>query len=241
MRLLQFLRRLLQFLRGLLQLQLRLLTSPRELCSGGGSGRFRRSIRWRGLPHRTEKIMTFPARRLGPLTALAALLVFQLLLAASPASAHTSLTGSDPADGAETAAPEKVTLTFSEPVRSARVVVRSEDSGAEVHRGAAKLDGARVVQRVKGGQPAGKYTIGYRVISADGHPVAGTLSFTVTGASAAPTDGTAETGTPATARPTDTSETGETAEGGATRWIMVGAGLAAGAGIGMLFTMRRRK
>jgi len=180
--------------------------------------------------------MNFPVRPLGALTALAAFLMFPL---AAPASAHTALTGSDPADGAEVAAPSRVTLTFNEEVRSARVVIRPEQSETEVQRGAARLDGEKVVQRVKGVLPDGKYTIGYRVISADGHPVTGVLSFTVVGG-----DGAAPAGTAApssAAPPADAAVSEEEAEKGATRWIMVGAGLAAGAGIGLMFTMRRRK
>ncbi len=180
--------------------------------------------------------MNSPVRRLGPLTALAALL---MLLFAAPASAHTSLTGSDPADGAEVAAPAQVRLTFNENVRSARIVIRPENSEAEVQRGAAKLDGPEVVQPVKGTLPNGKYTIGYRVISADGHPVTGVLSFTVTGTPAA--DGTTPAAPGATAPATGQSAEPAAEEGGATRWIMVGAGLAAGAGLGLLFTMRRRR
>ncbi|WP_157963663.1 copper resistance CopC family protein [Actinocorallia populi] len=181
--------------------------------------------------------MNLPVRRLGPLTALAALL---LLLFAAPASAHTALTGSDPADGAEVAAPSQVTLTFNENVRSARIIVRPENSEAEVQRGAARLDGAKAVQRIKGTLPNGKYTIGYRVISADGHPVTGVLSFTVTGPPAEGGTEPTEAGSapaPAQSAPAEPAE----AEGGATRWIMVGAGLAAGAGLGLLFTMRRRR
>lgn len=178
--------------------------------------------------------MNSPVRRLGPLTALAALL---LLFFAAPASAHTALTGSDPADGAEVAAPTRVTLTFNENVRSARIVIRPENSEAEVQRGAAELDGPKAVQAVKGTLPNGKYTVGYRVISADGHPVTGVLSFTVAGQDGASPEAAAPTATgavpPAAEEPA--------AEGGATRWIMVGAGLAAGAGVGLLFTMRRRR
>ncbi|MEO3783268.1 copper resistance CopC family protein [Actinocorallia sp. B10E7] len=231
-RLLLGLRRLLKLLRGrlLLRLRLRLLT-PRQ--GRAGAVRPEGSIRWKGLQPRTEKTMTSPARRIGPLTALATLL---LLLLAAPARAHTALTGSTPADGAEIAAPSQVTLTFNEALRSAKVVIRPEKSEAEVQKGAADLDGEKVVQKIKGTLPAGKYTVGYRVISADGHPVTGVLSFTVTG----------EGGTGPAAEDPGTGQGAQSAEdapaeGGATRWIMVGAGLAAGAGIGLMFTMRRRR
>lgn len=180
--------------------------------------------------------MTFPARRLGPITALAA---FPILFLAAPASAHTALTGSDPDDGARIPAPARVTLTFNEAIRSARVVVRPEGAQAQVQKGSATVEGDAVVQKVKTGLPDGRYTIGYRVISADGHPVTGVLSFTVTG----PGDGSSTSGAgPAqSSGATPSPQADASGGGGTTRWIMVGAGLAAGAGIGLLFTMRRRR
>jgi hypothetical protein len=46
-------------------------------------------------------------------------------------------------------------------------------------------------QKLKGGAPAGAYTVSWRVVSSDSHPIEGTFGFTATAAasSAAPTAG----------------------------------------------------
>jgi hypothetical protein len=113
-----------------------------------------------------------------------------LLLAAAPAAAHTRLESSDPADGASIAAgPDTVTLRFNEDIRAefATVTVVGPD-GAQYQQGPVSASGGRVDTAVAPLGPAGAYRIGYRVISGDGHPVQGTLSFTLTapGPAAAP-------------------------------------------------------
>ena len=40
------------------------------------------------------------------------------------------------------------------------------------------VGGARISTRLKAGLPSGKYLVSYRVVSGDGHPVAGSFSFT---------------------------------------------------------------
>ncbi|GAB3679214.1 copper resistance protein CopC [Actinocorallia lasiicapitis] len=158
-----------------------------------------------------------------------------IALPAAPASAHTELTGSSPADGARISAPARVALKFNEDLQAGLVKVTITGANKETwQRGAPKVTGAEVVQNVMPDLPAGAYTIGYRVVSEDGHPVTGTLAFTVVAG-------------PATAQPTDLTPVGTgtpvpaTSEGGGARWLMVGVGLAAGAGIGILFSMRRKR
>ena len=119
-----------------------------------------------------------------------------LALAAAPAYAHDELKSSSPADGATLAAPPaQVVLTFEEPPveLGAQVVVTGPDGS--VSSGAPRLDGDDVIQDVQPQAPAGRYTIGWRVTSDDGHPVSGTLAFT---AQAAAT-GTTTPSAPATA------------------------------------------
>lgn len=40
------------------------------------------------------------------------------------------------------------------------------------------VGGARISTKLKAGLPSGKYLVSYRVVSGDGHPVAGSFSFT---------------------------------------------------------------
>ena len=112
-------------------------------------------------------------------TALASLL---LVLGGGPALAHTGLQSSTPADGETlTAAPDAVTLTFSSAVASefAQVAVTGPD-GESVTSGEVSIDGAVVTQPVST-RGDGAYVVAYRVVSDDGHPVSGQLTFTLTG------------------------------------------------------------
>ncbi|WP_329425045.1 copper resistance CopC family protein [Streptomyces sp. NBC_01268] len=110
-------------------------------------------------------------------TAVAALLT----VAAPPAAAHTDLDGSDPANGALlVAAPATITLTFSDPMerKQAHLSVTGPD-GTALGDGAPAVAGREVTLKLKPTQAAGRYTVGYRAVSADGHTVTGTSTFTI--------------------------------------------------------------
>lgn len=126
--------------------------------------------------------------------ALVLLTGLALLLAAAPAWAHSRLDSSDPASGASVAtAPQKVSLTFDEPVQPGFTVITViGPDGGDYHSGdISEVDDTVSVGVLPLG-PAGAYQIGYRVVSADGHPVSGSVPFTLT---------TAGTGTGAAAPP----------------------------------------
>ncbi|MGH4017926.1 MAG: copper resistance CopC family protein [Pseudonocardiaceae bacterium] len=114
--------------------------------------------------------------------ALLALAGLALLGGAGPASAHTQLIGSDPVDGSQlTSGPQRVGLTFNEPVQVgfSTVTVVGPD-GNQWQAGTPTEVGAVVSVPVRPLGPAGEYTIGYRVLSADSHPVSGAVRFTLT-------------------------------------------------------------
>ncbi|MER5196263.1 copper resistance CopC/CopD family protein [Streptomyces sp. NPDC002755] len=114
-----------------------------------------------------------------------------LLLGGGPASAHAALRSADPADGSVVGtAPGSITLTFTESVGllddSFRVFDpdnRRVDTGAAGH-----ADGRADTARVK--LPArlgtGTFTVAWRVVSADSHPIAGAFTFSVGTPSAIP-------------------------------------------------------
>ena len=124
-----------------------------------------------------------------------------LLLGAAPAFAHTRLEGSNPADKSNVdSAPESVSLSFNEDISAefASVSVVGPD-GTNYATGQVSAAGGQVSTAVSPLGPAGAYTIGYRVVSDDGHPVQGKVSFTLT----APGPGAAAaTPAPAAAEPT---------------------------------------
>lgn len=122
-----------------------------------------------------------------------------LLLAPVPAQAHNELRASNPAKGAKLAtAPVEVTLDFAERLDPRFTTVAVTDTaGAAVADGKPRVDGVRAVQRLRQGLLAGDYTVAYRVVSVDGHPVRGSHTFTVT----APPPTTAPVSPPARSLP----------------------------------------
>ena len=103
-----------------------------------------------------------------------------LLAGPSPAVAHASLVSTSPEDGSEIAtAPPSVELTFSEDVGSGFVAVTAPD-GTKVKTSHTHLSGPRVTADLSASDQRGRYTVAYRVVSADGHPVSGTFTFTTT-------------------------------------------------------------
>ena len=146
-----------------------------------------------------------------------------LLTGAPQAAAHTDLTASDPAGGSRVAAPEAITLVFTDDVHPTLAQVTLAVDGAEP----IALDSRVTGSEVRTTPPAvtaatQQWTIAYRVVAGDGHPITGGIAFTVTGtkpASSTPTPtptrspspagpATSPTPTTATASPTSTVRPG---------------------------------
>jgi hypothetical protein len=109
-------------------------------------------------------------------------------LCAGPAAAHNELIGSIPEDGSTVAAPPKVVeLAFDQPVQREfdQLAVLDEDDGHH-EEDEVEIVGGRVRQQVGELEP-GTYRITYRIVSADGHPVTGMVTFTVNADGPSPT------------------------------------------------------
>jgi copper transport protein len=107
----------------------------------------------------------------------------------APAFAHAALVGSDPAaDSIVPDAPNKITLTFSESIQllPGKIQVLGPD-GSRADQGDPTVDGANVTIPLRSGGGRGTYLVSYRVISADTHPVGGSVTYSVGAASAPPT------------------------------------------------------
>jgi copper transport protein len=119
------------------------------------------------------------------LALLLVLLIGGALLFAGSASAHASVVTSDPRDGSRLkTVPHTVTITFDENVTLGNVgyLHVTDQSGKRVDAGAAyhpNGDGTKVVDKLTRGLGDGSYTESFRIISADSHPVAGTIAFVV--------------------------------------------------------------
>lgn len=106
-----------------------------------------------------------------------------LLGIAGQAAAHNALVSSDPADGDRLdTAPAAVTLTFDQPVQDADVnqVAVTGPDGEQWATGEVRVDRNVVTTPLRPLRPEGEYVIGFRILSADGHPVSEEIRFTLT-------------------------------------------------------------
>ena len=140
-------------------------------------------------------------------------IVFVLSVAIAPtASAHADLQVSTPEDGESLQiAPEEIRLTFSEELFEELVEISILDADGDLY-STIEVEqtpppGTDVIFPWPTQAPPGEYSIAYRVVSADGHPVTGTISFSYAATAPepstpepAPSDSTpsAESSTPAT-------------------------------------------
>lgn len=123
-------------------------------------------------------------RRTRHVLALAFLLLTLLLGSAAPVSAHAALRATTPGDGTvlETA-PRELTLSFTESVGLLEGSVRVLDpenhrvGTEEARHGEDGDDTVRVA--LPDGLGEGTFTVAWRVVSADSHPVSGVFTFSV--------------------------------------------------------------
>src|SRR6476619_556172 len=107
---------------------------------------------------------------------LAALLVSLCL--ATGALAHAVLVSTEPADGSVlTQSPKTLQLRFSEAVEPA--VVSLIDAAGKTRDVTVRAADQTVVISLPDELPRGTQVVSYRVVSQDGHPVAGSLMFSI--------------------------------------------------------------
>jgi hypothetical protein len=142
-----------------------------------------------------------------------------------------------------------VTLKFNDAVgRKFGFVSVTGPDGKQWNEGAFQVEGSTVTQQLRPLGPKGAYTVAWRVVSADGHPISGTFGFTLTTAGTGPTtdgptDGPTDeptsepteepteepTGEPsASAAPTTAAAPNPPADSGSS-WPMMAGGLVLGA------------
>ncbi|QDY09990.1 copper resistance protein CopC [Micromonospora sp. HM134] len=176
------------------------------------------------------------------------------LLPASPAFAHNSLTGSNPANGAKVAtAPAAVELRFLaklDPDRT-KITVTGPDN-IPAAGGEPTFSGSRVRVPFAPGA-AGLYIVDYQLPSSDGHPVKGEVRFTLTTGTAAappspsvtPSANPTPSPSPSSAAPdspsaTPVAATGTDDAGRGWLWAAAGGLVLLAALAGGLFLRRRR-
>lgn len=136
------------------------------------------------------------------LAAVAAIMI-PTAVTASPALAHDALSSTSPAqDSVATTSPETVTLTLSEPPANSEnlnfsTITVTDGAGKTVSDGKVTVYGPTLTTNLDPGT-AGTYTVLWRTVSSDGHPIEGKYSFTVQTAvgAGAPTPSAAPTVSP---------------------------------------------
>lgn len=170
------------------------------------------------------------------------LLALALLLGGGAAAhAHDELTGSDPAAGATVdVLPPSLELNFSNVPSGIGAQVQVMDaSGTDWADGAVEIVDRTAVQPLRIGAPAGEYTVNWRVVSADSHPIEGSFAFTTREGSTTQLDAAT------TAEPLDTVEdaTAETQAAGISDFpwsIVLMIAVLVAIAVGLAITARKR-
>lgn len=174
------------------------------------------------------------------LTALAAVALIGTGALTAPATAHDQLVETSPEEG-ETVdvVPAEVMLRFTQPVidLSARILVR-DSADTVVLDVEADVDEDVITAPLPADLADGTYTVSWRVVSADGHPIQGAFDFHVREPSA-PSAGPAPTSPTATAGPADGEPAGGPADDGLLWSAVLAVGVGAAVVLGLILRRRR--
>ncbi|HHU09399.1 MAG TPA: copper resistance protein CopC [Intrasporangiaceae bacterium] len=156
-----------------------------------------------------------PPRLRAVVTAVIALLVVAAMVLPA-AFGHAQLVSSSPQEGESLPTADEVVLTFNEPISPDFVQTLAKGPDGDLEVGDAVVEENVLTQAISP-TASGEHSFTYRVVSADGHPISGTITFTLTevaGAPAQPTGEDSDAGTDAPA--TDTSTDENTTDGDST-------------------------
>ncbi|MFH5879664.1 copper resistance protein CopC [Arthrobacter sp. NA-172] len=137
-----------------------------------------------------------PIRQLlAVVVAFTAVLFSAALFSAAPAFAHDVAESTTPANGSTVASvPDSVSITFSNrPLLLGSQIRVNDASGKDWADGSVQIVDNVVSQKLLPGAPAGPFTVIWRVVSSDSHPIEGTFNFTAKAGST--TSGGASSGT----------------------------------------------
>lgn len=127
--------------------------------------------------------------RLRPLFAIFAAVALTALgmFLAPAATAHDQLVSTNPKDGAKLdKQPGWIEMEFSGDIQNVGTEIQVKDpSGKDVYAGETDIKGKTLKGALPDDLKAGKYTVEWRVVSQDGHPISGNYSFSITDEGAA--------------------------------------------------------
>lgn len=111
---------------------------------------------------------------------IAFLIAAMSVVSFTPASAHDQLVSSNPEDGATLdKQPEWIEMTFSGDVQEVGSEVKVEVGKEDVSAGEITASGTKLSVALPDNLKPGEYTVVWRVVSADGHPISGEFGFTI--------------------------------------------------------------
>jgi copper transport protein len=169
------------------------------------------------------------AKRQLVIAGLIGAVAFIVALAAPPdALAHANLIRSDPANGAVVASPPRaIRLFFDDPIRAQGGMKAVRNGGSSILAGSPRVLGQRtLVIPLRRGLRRGDYTVLWRALSDDGHPVGGVLAFAVGAGRARP-------------QPALTLTTGRDSLQILERWLFLSGVLAASGAALLTLTLRQ--
>ncbi len=176
----------------------------------------------------------------GRTVVVAVLAALAVVLPLGPAGAHSQLDRSIPAAGARVDSPLiMIELTFNQQIGTAFATVGLTDSsGTSWAAQVSKVEGKTVRVAVSPTMPPQQYTVAYRVVSDDGHPITGSYEFTYTAAPATSTAASADAQPNANVASGESSATSPTSS--EIPWPLIGVILALVVG-GVVVTFRAGK
>lgn len=184
-------------------------------------------------------------------------LVFALFTAAAPSQAHDELVDAAPSSGEQLSTPpEEVVLTYSAEIMDIGNAVQVTDSqGRTVSVGDVQVEGRKLTQPVEISDQDGTYTVTWRAVSSDGHPIDGRYEFTV-GSGASGSDAASASGAASTSSAASASEAAEASSSSAVDveqqaaaskeginplvWVLLGVGALTLVILAVLYITRRR-
>lgn len=108
-----------------------------------------------------------------------AVMALALVLVATPVYSHSQVIGANPEDGATVAElPQTVEVEFSENLSEPAFIAVVAPDG-EILETNTRIDKNIVRASVESSDQQGLFAVNFRVVSADGHPITGSVSFTV--------------------------------------------------------------
>lgn len=163
-----------------------------------------------------------------------------LVLGGGVANAHSALNTSEPASDAQlTDAPTQVVLSFNQTIEPSFAFIGvTSDDGRQWARPEPTVDGQNVRVELVGELPDGRYTVAYRVVSQDGHPIEGSYVFDLSSAKPASADAAAETSIPTASSQASGVGQSRSDSGSASIWILAAA--AAGLLVAGAYSLWRR-